>query len=57
MGLYGLEVAYIHYIPIPIMLIPPFIISYTTYVSIIMLVHLIEDEIIEEEKIVLLVEF
>ena len=57
MGLYGLEVAYIHYIPIPIMLIPPFIISYTTYVSIIMLVHLIEEEIIEEEKIVLLVEF
>ena len=57
MGFYGLTVTYIHYIPIPIMLIPPFIISYTTYVSIIMLVHLIEEEKIEEEKIVLLVEF
>lgn len=57
MGLYGLEVTYIHYIPIPLMLVPPFIIAYTTDVSIIMLVHLIEEEIIEEQKIVLLIEF
>jgi len=39
------------------MLIPPFIIAYNTDVSIMMLVHLIEEEIIEEEKIVLLAEF
>lgn len=57
MGFYGLEVTYIHYIPIPLILVPPFIIDYTIDVSHIMLVHLIEEEIIKEEKIVLLVEF
>jgi len=57
MGFYGLRVTYIHYMHMPLILIPPFIITYTIDVSIIMLEHLIEEDIIKEENIVLLVEF
>jgi len=52
MGFYGLKVTYIHYIPMSLILIPSLIHAYSVGVSILMLVHLIE-----EEKIVLLVEF